>query len=220
MSSGNRFLAEDLYDYIIDVSVREDPHRTGLRAATLDLPNAGMQISPDQGQLMGILVRLIGARRAIEVGVFTGYSALCVAQALPDDGRLIACEINDQHVELARRFWEEGGVLHKIDLRVAPALQTLDQLLADGEAGEFDFGFIDADKENYPAYYERLLQLVRSGGLILIDNALWGGRVMDSSLVDSDTTAIRSLNNQLHGDERVDISLLPIGDGLMMARKR
>ena len=220
MSSGNRCIADDIYDYIIDVSVREDPHRAGLRAATLDLPNAGMQISPDQGQLMGLLTRLIGARRAIEVGVFTGYSALCVAQALPDDGRLTACEINDQHVDLAQRFWKEAGVSHKIDLRLAPALQTLDQLLADGEAGEFDFGFIDADKQNYPVYYERLLQLVRSGGLILVDNALWSGRVMDASLIDPETTAIRSLNAQLRDDKRVEVFLLAIGDGLMMARKR
>lgn len=220
MSSGNRYIDEDLYNYIVQVSVREDPHRAGLREATLALPNAGMQISPDQGQLMGMLVRLMGVRRAVEVGVFTGYSALCVAQALPDDGRLVACEISQEHVDLARRFWEEAGVLDRIDLRVAPALQTLDGLLAEGEAGGFDMGFIDADKGNYSAYYERLLELVRSGGLILIDNALWSGRVMDSSLEDPETTAIRSLNERLGDDERVDISLLPIGDGLMIARKR
>ncbi len=220
MSSQNRFIAEDLYDYILSVSVRDDRHLERLRAVTRDLPDAGMQISPDQGQFMGLLVRLISARKAIEIGVFTGYSALCVAQALPDDGRLVACELNDEYAELARHSWDEAGVAHKVDLRLGPALRTLDGLLAAQEARTFDMGFIDADKENYAGYYERLLRLLRPGGLIMIDNALWGGRLMDLDNVDASTVSIRSLNESLRDDQRVDISLLPIGDGLMLARKR
>jgi predicted O-methyltransferase YrrM len=220
MSSENRFVADDVDDYLVAVSPPEDPSREGLRLATIGLSGASMQISPGQGRLMALLTRLMGARRAIEVGVFTGYSALCVAQALPDDGHLVACEIDDEHVDLARRFWEEAGVAHKIDLRLAPALHTLDALLDTGESGRFDLGFIDADKENYAEYFERLLRLLRPGGLILIDNVLWGGRVLDLSLDDPDTAAIRLLNQALRNDARVDSSLLPIGDGLMLARKR
>jgi caffeoyl-CoA O-methyltransferase len=220
MSSGNPYLAEDLYDYIVSVSVREDPRLTRLRSATSELPGATMQISSDQGQFMSLLARLAAARRAIEVGVFTGYSALCIALALPDDGRLIACEINEEYAEVAHRFWEEAGAAHKIDLRIAPALETLDGLLAGGEAGTFDLGFIDADKGNYGVYFERLLQLMRPGGLIMIDNVLWGGLVLDPAQADPDTDAIRSLNQRLFVDERVDISLVPIGDGLTLVRKR
>ena len=220
MSRGNPYLAEDLYDFIVSVSVRENPHLARLRLATSDLPGATMQISPDQGQFMSLLVRLVNARRAIEIGVFTGYSALSVALALPGDGRLIACEVNEEYAEVALRFWREAGVAHKIDLRVAPALETLDKLLAGGETGGFDLGFIDADKENYGAYYERLLQLMRPGGLIMIDNVLWGGLVLDPARVDLETEAIRALSQRLLVDERVDISLVPVGDGLTLVRKR
>jgi caffeoyl-CoA O-methyltransferase len=220
VSSGSRYLAEDLYDYIVSVSVREqDPVAARLVAETARFSNASMQISPLQGQFMSLLARLIDARRTIEVGVFTGYSALCVARALPAGGRLVACELNEEYAAIGRRFWEEAGVLDKIDLRLGPALETLESLLADGEAGTFDLGFIDADKENYGAYYERLLELTRPGGLILIDNVLWGGLVLDPTRDDVDTNAIRALNEKLLTDERVDLTLLPIGDGLTLTRK-
>jgi caffeoyl-CoA O-methyltransferase len=220
VSSGSRYLAEDLYDYIVSVSVREqDSVAARLVAETARFSNASMQISPLQGQFMSLLARLIDARRTIEVGVFTGYSALCVARALPAGGRLVACELNEEYAAIGRRFWEEAGVLDKIDLRLGPALETLESLLADGEAGTFDLGFIDADKENYGAYYERLLELTRPGGLILIDNVLWGGLVLDPTRDDVDTNAIRALNEKLLTDERVDLTLLPIGDGLTLARK-
>lgn len=220
MSNENSFVAQEIDDYLVAISPAEDPYREALRLATAGLPGAAMQISPGQGRLMALLTRLMGARRAIEVGVFTGYSALCVAQALPDDGQLVACEINDEHAELARRFWREAGVAHKIDLRLAPALHTLDILLDTGESGRFDLGFIDADKENYTGYFERMLRLLRPGGLILIDNVLWGGRVIDPTFDDPDTAAIRLLNQRLRDDARVDVSLLPVGDGLMLAYKR
>ena len=219
MTRADDFVADDINKYLATIAPSEDPHRVALRLATLELPGATMQISPGQGRLMALLTRLMGARRAIEVGVFTGYSALCVAQALPDDGQLVACEINDEHVDLARRFWEAAGVAHKIDLRLAPAMETLDDLLNAGESGCFDLGFIDADKENYAAYYERLLRLLRPGGLILIDNVLWGGRVLDPTLQDPDTATIRALNIRLRDDARVETFLLPISDGLTLAYK-
>lgn len=220
MSREDRFVAADINEYISAMSPGEDPFREGLRLATADLPRANMQISPGQGRLMALLTRLLGAGRAIEVGVFTGYSALCVAQALPDDGRLVACEVSDEHADLARGFWEAAGVAHKIDLRIAPALDTLDALLESGEEGTFDLGFIDADKENNAVYYERLLRLVRPGGLIMIDNVLWGGRVTDPDNNEPSIVAIRILNEQLRDDARVDISLLPIADGVTLVRKR
>lgn len=221
MSSDSAHLAEDLYDYIVSVSVRDDdPVVERLLARTAELPGAGMQISPQQGQFMTLLTRLTGGRRAIEIGVFTGYSAFCVARALPETGRLIACETNQEYADIARRFWEEAGVSARIDLRIGAALVTLDSLLAAGEAGTFDLGFIDADKENYGAYYERLLELLRPGGLILIDNVLWGGLVLDPSRDDPETNAIRALNHKLRNDVRVDLTMLPIGDGLTLARKR
>lgn len=221
MSSDSAHLAEDLYDYIVSVSVRDDdPVVERLLARTAELPGAGMQISPQQGQFMTLLTRLTGGRRAIEIGVFTGYSAFCVARALPETGRLIACETNQEYADIARRFWEEAGVSARIDLRIGAALVTLDSLLAAGEAGTFDLGFIDADKENCGAYYERLLELLRPGGLILIDNVLWGGLVLDPSRDDPETNAIRALNHKLRNDVRVDLTMLPIGDGLTLARKR
>jgi predicted O-methyltransferase YrrM len=212
-------LDDTLYRYLLDVSLREHPAQAALRAATSAHPHARMQISPEQGQLMALLIRLIGARRTIEVGVFTGYSALTVALALPDDGKVIACDVSRDYTDIARPFWEQAGIAHRIDLRIAPALQTLDSLLAGGEAGCFDFAFIDADKESYDAYYERCLELLRPGGLIALDNTLWSGKVARPA-DDEDTAALQTLNHKLHGDRRVDLSLLPIGDGLTLARKR
>jgi predicted O-methyltransferase YrrM len=212
-------LDDVLYRYLIDHSLREHPAQSALRAATASHPHAGMQISPEQGQFMALLVRLIGARRAIEIGVFTGYSALAVALALPDDGRLLACDISDEYTRVGRPFWQQAGVARKIDLRLAPALATLDAQLAEGAAGGFDFAFIDADKSGYDAYYERCLLLLRPGGLIAIDNTLWGGSVAQPAS-DADTLALQQLNAKLHHDERIDLSLLPIGDGLTLARKR
>ena len=214
-------LDDTLVRYILDHSLREHPAQVALRAATRAHPHAGMQISPEQGQFMALLVKLLGARRAIEVGVFTGYSALTVALALPEDGRLLACDISDDYTRVGRPFWEQAGVAGKIDLQLAPALQTLDARMAAGEAGSYDFAFIDADKSGYDAYYERCLSLVRPGGLIAIDNTLWGGSVARPSRgADADTRALQALNLKLHGDERIDLSLLPLGDGLTLARKR
>ena len=210
---------DKLYRYILQTSIREHAAQTALREATASHPHAGMQISPEQGQLMALLVKLIGARHAIEIGVFTGYSALTVALALPADGRLLACDISDEYTRIGRPFWEQAGVAQKIDLRLAPARETLDAELANGAAGRFDFAFVDADKSGYDAYYERCLELLRPGGLIAIDNTLWGGSVARPAQ-DDDTRALQQLNAKIHTDERVDIVLLPIGDGLTLARKR
>jgi len=219
MSHRTLNLDDALYDYILAHSLREHPAQTALREATRKHPHAGMQISPEQGQFMALLVRLIGARRAIEVGVFTGYSALTVALALPDDGELLACDISDEYTSVGRSFWKQAGVAHKIDLKLAPALTTLDARLAAGAAGQYDFAFIDADKTGYDGYYERCLTLLRPGGLIAIDNVLWNGAVARVTQ-DADTAALQALNAKLHRDERIDVSLLPIGDGLTLARKR
>lgn len=219
MSRRSLDLDDGLYRYLVDHSIREHPAQAALRAATASHPYAGMQISPDQGQFMALLVRLIGARLTLEIGVFTGYSALSVALALPADGKLLACDISDEFTRVGRPFWQQAGVADKIDLRLAPANQTLDAALAAGGAGQFDFAFIDADKSAYDGYYERCLQLVRTGGLIAIDNTLWGGAVARPAK-DDDTAALQRLNDKLHRDERVDLSLLPIGDGLTLARKR
>jgi len=206
--------------YIDDVSVREPEILARLRAETRTHPKAGMQISPLQGQFMALLAETIGARRCLEVGTFTGYSALAIALALPPDGKLIACDVNEDWTAVGRRYWAEAGVAHKIDLRLAPAIETLDRLLGDGQAGTFDFAFIDADKENYDGYYERALKLVRPGGLVTIDNVLWGGWVADPGKRDRDTLALKKLNRKLHDDSRISLSLLPIGDGLTIALKR
>lgn len=212
---------DKLQAYIRDVSLREPEILTRLREETAKRPHAAMQISPEQGQFMALLVETIGARRCLEVGVFTGYSSLVVALALPQDGRLIACDVSEDYTSVARRYWAEAGVAHKIDLRIAPAVETLDRLLEGGQAGSFDFAFIDADKPNYDNYYERALKLLRPGGLVAIDNVLWGGSVIKPEKdKDANTLAIRALNRKLKDDSRVTISLLTIGDGLTVLRKR
>jgi caffeoyl-CoA O-methyltransferase len=213
-------LTDRLYEYLLRVSLREPPILAELRTETAKLPGAGMQIGPEQGQFMALLIELIGARRTLEVGTFTGYSALAVALALPPEGRVTACDVSEEYTRVARRYWAKAAVEHKIELKLGPALDTLGGLLAAGAAGSFDFAFIDADKNNYDGYYEQALQLLRPGGLIAIDNVLWGGDVVNPEKHDPDTTAIRALNEKLKADERVSISLLPIGDGLTLARKR
>ena len=220
MSNRTLTIDDPLYEYLLRVSLREPEILWRLRRETGYLDMANMQISPEQGQFMALLVKLLGVRRAIEVGVFTGYSALAVALALPDDGRLLACDVNRDWTDMAQRYWEEAGVAHKIELRLAPAWQTLQSLIDAGDSGTFDFAFIDADKVNYPQYYEACLRLVRPGGLIAIDNVLWGGDVIAADKQDEDTVAIRGINAMLREDARVDISLLPIGDGLTLARRR
>ena len=208
-----------LFEYVLAHSVREHPAQTALRDATRTHPHAGMQIAPDQGQFMALLIKLLGARRTIEVGTFTGYSALTVALALPDEGRVLACDISDEYTRIGRPFWKQAGVEHKIDLVLAPAQETLDARLAAGEAGTYDFAFIDADKSNYDHYYERCLALVRAGGLIALDNMLWGGAVTRPA-TDVDTAALQALNAKLQRDRRIDHALLTVGDGLALARKR
>ena len=220
MTNRSISLTDSLYEYLLSVSLRETELLRQLRAETAAFPEARMQIAPEQGQFMALLVRLMGARRCLEVGVFTGYSSLAVALALPDDGRIVACDVSEHWTAVARRYWDAAGVSHKIDLRVAPALETLRALLADGAAGSYDFVFLDADKENYLRYYELALELLRPGGLIATDNTLWSGRVIDPANGEPSTVALRQFNERLHRDERVDLSLLPIGDGLTLARKR
>jgi predicted O-methyltransferase YrrM len=212
-------LDDALYDYLLAHSLREHPALAALREATRTHPRASMQIAPEQGQLMALLVKLIGARRTIEVGVFTGYSALAVALALPDDGYVLACDVSDEYTSVARDYWQRAGVAHKIELVLAPAAQTLAARIAAGEAGSYDFAFIDADKTGYDGYYEQCLRLVRPGGLIAIDNVLWQGAVARPADAE-DTRALQALNDKLHRDERIDLALLPIADGLALARKR
>jgi caffeoyl-CoA O-methyltransferase len=213
-------LTDKLYEYLLRVSVREPAILAELRAETAKLPGAGMQIGPEQGQFMALLIELIGAKRTLEVGTFTGYSALAVALALPPEGRVTACDVSEEYTRVARRYWAKAGLEQKIELKLGPALDTLGELLTGGAAGSFDFVFIDADKNNYDGYYEQALQLLRPGGLIAIDNVLWGGEVVEPKKRDADTLAIRALNEKLKADDRVSISLVPIGDGLTLARKR
>ncbi len=213
-------LDDRLYEYLLQVSLREPPVMRRLREQTAAHPLADMQIAPEQAQFMALLVRLIGARRTLELGVFTGYSALAVALALPADGRVVACDVSEEHTAVAQRWWKEAGVDGKIDLRLGPAGDTLDALLAAGEAETFDFAFIDADKEPYDRYYEQSLRLLRPGGLVVIDNVLADGAVADPAASTPALTAIRALNEKLLADERVDLSVLPVADGLTLARKR
>jgi predicted O-methyltransferase YrrM len=220
MSLATIAMTEALHGYLLQTTVREPTLLERLRRETAELPNGGMQISPEQGQLMRLLIELTGARRALEVGVFTGYSSTVVALALPADGQLVACDVSEEWSNVARRYWREAGVESKIELHLRPAVETLDALLTAGQAGRFDFAFIDADKLGYDAYYERCLTLVRSGGLIAVDNALWSGAVADAADQRETTRAIRALNAKIAGDPRVTASLVPIGDGLYLARKR
>ena len=220
MSSRNGYIDDKIYDYILDNSLRDLPVLAQLRQETQEMPSGGMQVSPDQGQFMGLLVQLAGARKIVEVGTFTGYSSTVMALALPDDGRLVACDMSEEYTNVARRYWQEAGVADKIELRLGPGGETLAAMLASGDAGSYDLAFIDADKVNYGDYYEKCLQLLRPGGLILIDNVLWSGRPADPQEDGEDTVAIRQLNAAIHQDERVDVSLLSIGDGLTLARKR
>jgi predicted O-methyltransferase YrrM len=219
MAFHRTLLPQALDAYVRRVGGRETPAQQRLREATAPMRHAGMQIGPDQAQFMALLVRLIGARRTLEIGVFRGYSALSVALALPDDGAVLACDVSDEYTRVARPYWEAAGVSHKIDLVLAPARKTLDERIAAGEAGRYDFAFIDADKTSYDAYYERCLVLLRQGGLIAIDNVLWNGDVARPAH-DDDTRALQALNDKLHDDARIDLSLVPIGDGLTLARKR
>jgi predicted O-methyltransferase YrrM len=213
-------LTDALYEYVLRVSLREPEVLRQLREETGSLESSNMQIAPDQGQFMALLVQAIGAKNTLEIGTFTGYSALVVALALPPEGRVVSCDVSEEWTAIARRYWKQAGVAHKIDLRLAPALETLDGLLRQGRRDHFDFAFIDADKVSYDAYYERCLELVRPGGLIAVDNVLWHGKVIDAAVTDADTEAIRRLNAKLGTDERVTLSLVPIGDGVTLARRR
>ena len=220
MTSRTLSVTDDIHRYLVEHSVREHPLLARLRNVTAAMPNAQMQIGPEQGQFMALLARLIGARRCIEVGVFTGYSSLAVALALPDDGRIVACDVSEEWTAIARNFWREAGVEQKIQLRLQPAAQTLEELLAAGGANSYDFAFIDADKPAYGTYYELLMKLLRPGGLITVDNTLWSGDVANPAKNDPNTVAMREFNDRLHRDDRVDLSLLPLGDGLTLARKK
>ncbi len=220
MSTSTLTLTPKLYTYMLEHSLRESALLAELREETAGHPRFDMQIAPEQGQFMALLVRLMNAKRILEVGVFTGYSSLCMVQAMGPDGEMVACDISPEYTEVARRYWKRAGVQHRISLRIGPATETLRALREDGEEGTFDMAFIDADKEPYAEYYEHALRLVRPGGLIMFDNMLAGGAVVDDSARDDATLAIRHLNDDLHTDDRVDISLVPIGDGLTLARKR
>jgi caffeoyl-CoA O-methyltransferase len=213
-------MTDELYAYLRSVSVREPALLKKLREETAALPMATMQVPPEHGQFLALLVQLMGARRTLEIGVFTGYSSLAVALALPNDGTILACDVSEEYTSVARRYWKEAGVDHMIDLRLKPALETLKELLAEGQQGRFDFAFIDADKSNYEGYYECALELIRPGGLIAIDNVLWHGQVIDPNDNDADTVAIRTLNKKLLGDSRVSLSMVPISDGVTLCWKR
>ncbi len=213
-------LDSNLYQYFQQVSVREAEVLEQLRKETEKHPMARMQIAPEQGQFMALLVQLMGAKKTLDIGVFTGYSALVVALALPTDGQVIACDIDEETTKIAQQFWEKAAVNHKIELRLAPALETLDQLIAEEQSNSFDFAFIDADKSNYDNYYEKALWLIKPGGLIAIDNVLWGGKVADPNIQDNRSQKIRVFNEKLHKDPRISLSLVPIADGLTLALKK
>ncbi|MES2353936.1 MAG: class I SAM-dependent methyltransferase [Pseudomonadota bacterium] len=220
MSNRTFTLQEPLYQYLLSVSLREPDVLRELREETRQLAHAGMQIAPEQGQFMALLAELIGARKCLEIGTFTGYSALAVALSLPRDGKLIACDVSEEWTSIARRYWALAGVAEQIELRLAPASETLSALLQEGHDGTFDYIFIDADKVNYFHYYDLSLKLLRTGGLIVVDNVLWDGKVAVPQCNDSDTAALKEFNQKLHGDERVSLSMIPIGDGLSLVRKR
>jgi caffeoyl-CoA O-methyltransferase len=220
MSRTNAFIPDAIGRYLDHYSLREPPVLAALREETASLANAGMQISPGQGQLLALLVRVTGAQKCLEVGTFTGYSSLSVARALPRSACVVACDVSEEWTNIAQRYWRQAGVSDRIDLRLGPALETLDGLLEDGAAATFDFAFIDADKGNYDGYYERALKLLRAGGLIAVDNTLWSGKVTNLEAADATTRAMHAFNSKLHDDERIDLSMLPIGDGLTLARKR
>jgi predicted O-methyltransferase YrrM len=220
MANRTMGLSDELKDYVREVGTREPDVLARLREETASLPMHRMQVAPEQGALLAMLVELTGARRCLEVGTFTGYSSLAVALALPEDGRLLCCDVSEEWTSIARRYWDEAGIGDKVDLRIAPATETLDALIADGEEAAYDLAFIDADKTGYDDYYERLLRLVRPGGLIAIDNVLWGGRVADPAEDEPDTVALRALNRKLATDERVSLCLLPVADGVTLARVR
>ncbi len=220
MSNTTLNLNDQLYNYLLGVSLREVDVLKALREETANLPEHNMQISPEQGQFMRLLVQLMGGRNGIEIGVFTGYSALSVALGLPEDGQLVALDVSEEWTNVGRRYWEMAGVADKIDLRIAPALESLQNLIAEEKEGTFDFAFIDADKENYYNYYEYCLQLLRPNGLIAIDNVLWSGKVADNKNTETETIAIRELNKKLYKDDRIDLSLLPLSDGVTLIRKK
>ena len=219
MSTRSIGLSDELHAYLLKVGVRESLILSQLREETAALPESRMQISPEQGAFMALLVGLMSARSYLEVGTFTGYSSLAVAMAMPADGRLTCCDISREWTDVARRYWTEAGVAERVDLRIAPAIDSLDALLAEGAGGSYDFAFLDADKPTYPAYYERILELLRPGGLLAIDNVLWSGRVADPAVDDEDTQALRELNEQIAADVRVQVAMVPIGDGLSLVRK-
>lgn len=218
MSNRSLGLSDALYDYLLRYGFREPDVLRRLREETAQHPESQMQIAPEQGQFMALLVRMMGARRILEIGVFTGYSSTAMAMAMPGDGRLVACDVSEEYTAVARRYWDEAGVADRMDLRIGPAAETLDALLAEDAA--FDFAFIDADKAQYDLYYERVLSLLRVGGVVALDNMFRGGRVADPSVTDEGTEAIRALNEKIHQDDRVDVSLVPIADGVTLARKR
>ncbi len=220
MANKTMGISDDLAAYVVAHGTREPDVLARLREETAGIPRHGMQVAPEQGAFLALLVELIGARRCIEVGTFTGYSSTAVALALPDDGHLVCCDVSEEWTSMAQRYWDEAGVAAKIDLHIAPAAETLDRLLADGEEGTYDFGFVDADKSGYDGYYERLLRLIRPGGLIALDNMLWGGDVLDEDADDEDTKALQALNLKLADDERITVCLLPVADGVTLARRR
>ncbi|MEK9136414.1 MAG: class I SAM-dependent methyltransferase [Bacteroidota bacterium] len=219
MSLKSITLTTELYQYLLSVSPPEPPILTRLREETAADPEANMQIAPEQGQFMGLLVKLMGARRVIELGTFTGYSSLCMAMALPPHGKIITCDISTEWTNIARRYWKEAGVENRVELRLGSALDTLDRLLAENQERKFDLVFIDADKENYVGYYEYSLKLLRPGGLVLVDNVLWSGKVIESDMQDKDTIAIRAFNEYLKKDSRITLSVIPLADGLTLAVK-
>ncbi len=220
MANKTMGISDDLAAYVVKVGTREPDVLARLREETAAIPQHNMQIAPEQGAFLALLVELIGARRCIEVGTFTGYSSTAVALALPEDGQIVCCDVSEEWTSLARKYWAEAGVSGKVDLRIAPATETLDQLVAGGQEATYDFAFVDADKAGYDAYYERLLRLIRPGGLIVFDNMLWGGDVLDTDPSDEDTKALQALNAKLARDERITLCLLPVADGVTLARRR